>query len=89
MDRTITELMELMLELGEKTNHDIMFDYLGHVDGIDIRFFRGGWKPGEKLIDKSTESYRFYLDDDDAQIKINMLYNHFSEILKEGDNYEI
>lgn len=82
MKRSLTDLIELLVNINIKTKHDVMFEYLGHTEDFIIRFFENGW---EVDIDP-TEKYRFYLNENGAGVKVNMIYERFLKILKEGDS---
>ena len=82
MKRSLTDLIELLVNINIKTKHDVMFEYSGHTEDFIIRFYENGWD----LDVYPSEKHRFYLDESGSEVKLNMIYDRFLKILKEGDS---
>jgi len=48
--KLILEIEELALNISSNTEHDVIFNYSGHVQNIDIRYYKNGWKEDKKGI---------------------------------------
>lgn len=82
MKRSLIDLIELLVNINIKTEHDVMFEYLGHTESFIIRFYENGWDSDVY----PSEKHSFYLDESDSRVKLNMIYDRFLKILKEGDS---
>ena len=67
--KNLTELFELMaiaIEQSKGRSKDWFFNYIGHVNQIDITYYRFGWKRNdEDIIDSVRLS--FGIDEDGIQ----------------------
>ena len=52
------DLMHRAIEISHTTQHDVIFDYAGHVDQVSMHFYVGGYNK-----DKSVDIGYVYLDD--------------------------
>lgn len=39
----INELLQLCIEKNATTEHDVFFNFSGHVDGISVTYYKGGF----------------------------------------------
>ena len=66
--KNLTELFELMaiaIEQSKGRSTDWFFNYVGHVNQIDVTYYRFGWNRNEKDIDSVRLS--FGIDEDGIQ----------------------
>ena len=78
--KNITDLMSLAAEMMQTDNkHKFFFEYYGHVQKIEIRYYENGWsaEPDNKPLIKSV-----YTDHSDSLEQIEELYLWFKLLLK-------
>lgn len=65
MNEKIKRLLELALELNEKTEDSYFFSYSGHTNTVDLYIYKGGWDE-EKDQEYLLFCHSFELDDDEV-----------------------
>ena len=48
--KLILEIEELVLNISSNTDHDIFFNYSGHVKKIEVGYCEHGWTKDKKII---------------------------------------
>lgn len=43
--KELQKLLELCMEINEKTEHNTFLDYAGHVDTFQVRIYENGYSP--------------------------------------------
>lgn len=43
-------MSEALLELQSQGKYQVFFDFSGHVDGFDLKIYKGRWRPKKKPI---------------------------------------
>ena len=80
--KNLKDLMQLTAEMIETKNksHEFFIDFYGHVQKIEIRYYKNGWSADSdiKPIGKSA-----YFDDPE---QVEELYWWFKFLLKSNDN---
>ena len=65
--KLILEIEELALNISTQTEHDVIFNYSGHVQNIDIRYYKNGWKEDKKGI-KISDIYLDINEDSEKEL---------------------
>lgn len=50
MDKIFIEIFEELTKLNASGKYTTFFDFLGHVNAVDIRIFNGKWSVGKLLF---------------------------------------
>lgn len=78
--KNINDIMMLAAEMMQTDNkHKFFFEYYGHVQKIEIRYYENGWsaEPDNKPVTKSA-----YTDNKDSSEQIEELYFWFKNLNK-------
>lgn len=55
----------------------IFFEFSGHVDLVDVRVIKDGWKRNEK---NNKEEFRVFIDTEDAEKELNEIIVYLKEL---------
>ena len=78
--KNINDIMSLAAEMMHTDNkHKFFFEYYGHVQKIEIRYYENGWS--DKADNKPVTKY-VYTDNRDSSEQIEELYFWFKTLNK-------
>lgn len=61
----IQELLQLCIEKNETTEHDVFFEFAGHINKISVSYYYGGFNKSQEI----TRSGFFISMDDEKELK--------------------
>ena len=62
----VSQLQKVAFKANAKTEHDVWFEYHGHVNKVEVRAIKGGWV---KDADYDYSMYCFLDVEEEAEIK--------------------
>ena len=63
----INELLQLCIEKNATTEHDVFFEFIGHIDAIKVYYYESGFDSNKSPV--SIGCYGFILLTDEEEIK--------------------
>ena len=60
--KLVLDIMQLGVEISQNTTTDVFVEYIGHVDQLSVRIYKGGWEKGKEHYSKdiylNTKAYQ-------------------------------